>query len=311
MDTSVAFGTWKDITLYTACQPQGPFSAKTVVYSAPESGYNRVPGMAAGQTLRSNMLVYNPHIHPQFTSKGKLLISYNVNAGNSGELPTFDRGEVAIGPPVPRPGKIICIGLNYRDHAEETGAEPPSEPVLFLKASKTLTGPYDDLRVPPGSLKLDYEVELAVVIGSRASYLASEDEALACVAGYAVSHDVSEREWQLERGGQWDKGKSGPGFNPMGPWLVTADEVDPAALGLRCWVDGELRQDGSTKDLVFGVEHIVWYLSQFLVLEPGDVINTGTPAGVALGRPDQPYLRQGQVVELEIDGLGRQRQVLT
>jgi 2-keto-4-pentenoate hydratase/2-oxohepta-3-ene-1,7-dioic acid hydratase in catechol pathway len=233
-------------------------------------------------------------------------------AAAAGDLPVLDRDALRIGPPVARPGKVLCIGLNYRDHAAETNATLPTEPVLFMKGSDTVVGPDDDVFIPRGSVKTDWEVELAVVIGSRARYLASREEALACVAGYAVANDVSEREFQLERGGQWDKGKSCETFNPLGPWLVTADEVaDPQALGLRLWVNGQPRQDGNTKDMVFGVAEIVRYLSQFLVLEPGDVINTGTPAGVALGQPEpKPYLRAGDVVELEIDGLGRQRQRL-
>jgi 2-keto-4-pentenoate hydratase/2-oxohepta-3-ene-1,7-dioic acid hydratase in catechol pathway len=226
-------------------------------------------------------------------------------------LPQVALEEVRVGPPVARPGKIVCIGLNYRDHAEETGAPVPDEPVVFLKASNTMVGPYDDVLVPRGSTRTDWEVELGVVIGRRARYLAAPEDAHEVIAGYALSHDVSEREFQLERGGQWDKGKSCETFNPLGPWLVTADEVpDTSALRLRLWVNDRLRQDGSTKDMVFDVPYLVWYLSQFMVLEPGDVVNTGTPAGVALGRPDHPYLRAGDVVELEIDGLGRQRQTL-
>lgn len=229
--------------------------------------------------------------------------------------PAFDIGalpvvsEVArLGPPI-IPGKIVCIGLNYRDHAAETGADIPAEPIMFLKTADTVVGPDDDVVIPRGSTKTDWEVELGVVIGRTARYLASPDEAASCVAGYVLSNDVSEREFQLERGGQWDKGKNCETFNPLGPWILTADEVpDPQALGLRLWVNGVLRQDGTTEQMIFGVHHLVWYLSQFLVLRPGDVINTGTPAGVALGRPDKPYLRAGDVVELEIDGLGRQRQ---
>jgi 2-keto-4-pentenoate hydratase/2-oxohepta-3-ene-1,7-dioic acid hydratase in catechol pathway len=214
-----------------------------------------------------------------------------------------------FGPPLAGIGKIVCIGLNYRDHAEETGAAIPEEPILFLKTPDTVVGPNDQVLVPRRSLKTDYEVELAVVIGAEARYLPDPAAAAACVAGYAISNDVSEREFQIERGGQWDKGKNCETFNPLGPWLLTADEVaDPQNLGLRLWVNGEPRQHGSTGDMVFGVNHLVWYLSQFMVLRPGDVINTGTPAGVALGRPDHPYLRAGDIVELEIDGLGRQRQ---
>ena len=213
-----------------------------------------------------------------------------------------------IGAPVTRPPKVVCIGLNYSDHAAESGMDLPSEPVVFMKAANTVVGPNDDVRIPRGSERTDYEVELGVVVGREARYLDAPADAAACIAGYAVSHDVSERRYQLELGGQWVKGKSCETFNPLGPWLVPADEVDVSDLGLRLSVNGELRQDGSTRHLVFGVEHVVWYLSQFMVLEPGDLINTGTPAGVALGSDDIPYLTAGDVVELSIDGLGTQRQ---
>jgi len=228
----------------------------------------------------------------------------------SGTLPAVEPSR--FGPPIARPGKIICIGLNYRDHAIETGATEPAEPVVFMKAPDTVVGPNDDVLIPRGSVKTDWEVELAVVMGRTARYLKSDDEALAYVAGYAISHDVSEREFQLERGGQWDKGKSCETFNPFGPWIVTADEVpDPQVLNLRLSVNGTVRQNGSTANMIFNVSEMVRYLSQFLVLYPGDVINTGTPAGVALGQADpKPYLRAGDVVELTIDGLGIQRQRL-
>ncbi|MDG9701484.1 fumarylacetoacetate hydrolase family protein [Streptomyces sp. DH37] len=213
------------------------------------------------------------------------------------------------GAPVARPGKIVCIGLNYRDHAAETGAAVPERPVVFLKDPGTVVGPYDEVLVPRGSTRTDWEVELGVVIGSRARYLDSPDQAHALIAGYAVSHDVSEREFQLERSPQWDLGKSCETFNPLGPWLVTPDEVgDPRSLGLRLSVNGRRRQDGSTSDMIFDVAYLIWYLSQYMVLEPGDLVNTGTPAGVALGLPDAPYLRAGDTVELGIDGLGVQRQ---
>jgi 2-keto-4-pentenoate hydratase/2-oxohepta-3-ene-1,7-dioic acid hydratase in catechol pathway len=216
-----------------------------------------------------------------------------------------------FGPPLARIGKVVCIGLNYRDHAAETGAPIPQEPIVFLKTADTVIGADDQVLIPRRSVKTDYEVELAVVIGREARYLADETAAAACIAGYAISNDVSEREFQLERGGQWDKGKNCETFNPLGPWLVTAEEIaDPQALGLRLWVNGQPRQEGSTKDMIFGVRHLVWYLSQFMVLRPGDMINTGTPAGVALGAAGQPYLREGDMVELEIDGLGRQRQTM-
>lgn len=231
-------------------------------------------------------------------------------AAEAGELPVLDADGLRVGPPVARIGKVVCIGLNYHDHAKETGAEPPAEPVIFFKAADTVVGPHDTVLVPRGSVKTDWEVELAVVIGRTARYLGSHEEALAHVAGYAVAHDVSEREFQIERGGTWDKGKNCETFNPLGPWLVTADEVaDPQGLGLKLWVNGELRQDGSTSDQIFPVAEVVRYVSQFMTLYPGDVINTGTPAGVALGMPEpKPFLRAGDVVELEIEGLGRQRQ---
>ena len=180
-----------------------------------------------------------------------------------------------------------------------------------MKAPDPVVGPNDEVLVPRASTKTDYEVELAVVIGRPASYLDSPEQALSYIAGYAISNDVSEREFQIERGGQWDKGKNCATFNPFGPWICTSDEVpDPQALALRLSVNGELRQDGNTKNMIFEVAHIVWYVSQFMTLYPGDVINTGTPAGVAMGRPDLPYLRHGDVVQLEIDGLGRQRQLV-
>jgi 2-keto-4-pentenoate hydratase/2-oxohepta-3-ene-1,7-dioic acid hydratase in catechol pathway len=214
-----------------------------------------------------------------------------------------------IGAPIARPGKVVCIGLNYSDHAAETGATPPERPVVFMKDPSTVVGPYDDVLIPRGSVKTDWEVELGVVIGSTARYLDSPDDAARVVAGYTVSHDVSEREFQLELSPQWDLGKSCETFNPVGPWLVTADEVaDPQRLGLRLSVNGESRQDGNTANMIFDVGYLIWYLSQYMVLEPGDLINTGTPAGVALGRPDHPYLRAGDVVRLEIDGLGHAQQ---
>ncbi|MER6466540.1 fumarylacetoacetate hydrolase family protein [Streptomyces sp. NPDC001288] len=223
-------------------------------------------------------------------------------------LPVVERPG-RFGPPLSGVGKVVCVGLNYRQHAAETGAAVPDEPIVFLKAADTVVGPDDRVLIPRGSVKTDYEVELAVVIGREARYLPDEAAAAACVAGYAISNDVSEREFQLERGGQWDKGKNCETFNPLGPWLLTADEVpDPQALGLRLSVNGQVRQDGSTSDMIFGVFELVRYLSHFMVLRPGDVINTGTPAGVALGLAGTPYLRAGDVVDVEIDGLGRQRQ---
>ncbi|MEV0530585.1 fumarylacetoacetate hydrolase family protein [Kitasatospora sp. NPDC050463] len=227
----------------------------------------------------------------------------------AGVLPPLDTEGLRVGAPIARPGKVICVGLNYRDHAEETGAAIPARPVVFMKDPATVVGAYDRVLIPRGSTRTDWEVELAVVIGRQARYLDSPEDAAAVIGGYAISNDVSEREFQLDFSPQWDLGKSCETFNPLGPWLVTADEVaDPQALGLRLSVNGEPRQDGSTKNMVFDVAHLVWYLSQYMVLNPGDVINTGTPAGVALGLPGTPYLRAGDTVELAIDGLGRQSQ---
>jgi len=230
----------------------------------------------------------------------------------AGELPELTvAAGMRIGAPVARPQAVLCIGMNYAAHARETGAEPPKNPVLFYKAPNTVVGPDDDVIKPRGSTKLDYEVELAVVMGRRARYLGSVAEARACIAGYVLSHDVSERAFQIDvSGGQWSKGKSAETFNPLGPWLVPPDEVPSIeSAPIRSWVNGELRQDSTTGDLVFDVETLILHLSQFTVLEAGDVINTGTPQGVAMsGR--FPYLEVGDVVELEIEGLGRQRQTV-
>ncbi|MFI9327461.1 fumarylacetoacetate hydrolase family protein [Kitasatospora sp. NPDC052868] len=229
----------------------------------------------------------------------------------AGALPVTDIAGQRVGAPVARPGKVVGIGLNYRDHAKEAGAAIPDEPVIFLKPSYTVVGPYDEVLVPRGGDKTDYEAELAIVIGRTARYLESHRAAAEVIAGYTIANDVTERAFQFERGGQWDKGKSAETFTPLGPWLVTADEVaDPQRLPLRLWVNGELRQDGSTAQMVFPVLELVRYASQFMVLEPGDVIVTGTPAGVTLGHPGAAFLAPGDIVELEIDGLGRQRQVL-
>ncbi|MFD9893086.1 fumarylacetoacetate hydrolase family protein [Amycolatopsis sp. NPDC059027] len=237
-----------------------------------------------------------------------------ATALKDGSLPQAgpDAASARLGAPIATPGKVVCIGLNYRRHAEETGAPIPAEPVVFMKAADVVVGPHDDVLIPRKSTATDWEVELGVVIGKTARYLDSVDEALDHVAGYVVSNDVSEREFQLERGGTWDKGKSCENFNPLGPSLVPAAGIaDPQDLGMRLWVNGRKWQDSSTKDMVFTVAEIVHYLSQFMVLRPGDLINTGTPEGVALGQPEpKPYLREGDIVELEIDGLGRQRQTV-
>jgi 2-keto-4-pentenoate hydratase/2-oxohepta-3-ene-1,7-dioic acid hydratase in catechol pathway len=212
---------------------------------------------------------------------------------------------------VARPGKIICVGLNYADHAAETGAQVPPEPVLFLKASTAWSGPFDPVVIPRGAEKVDWEVELGVVVGRDARYVASPEAAIAYVAGWTVCHDVSERAFQIERAGQWTKGKSCDTFAPTGPWLVTPDEVpDVRALDLWLDVNGERRQRGNTRTMVFDALHLVWYVSQFMTLEAGDLISTGTPPGVGLGMKPPRYLAEGDVVTLGIAGLGAQRQVV-
>jgi 2-keto-4-pentenoate hydratase/2-oxohepta-3-ene-1,7-dioic acid hydratase in catechol pathway len=218
---------------------------------------------------------------------------------------------VRVGPCVGGVGKIICIGLNYTDHAEETGSRVPSEPIIFAKATSAICGPNDDVVIPRGSTKTDWEVELAVVIGKTAKYV-SEENALDCVAGYCVLNDVSERAFQLERKGQWSKGKSCDTFAPMGPWLVTKDEVgDPQQLALWLEVDGHRYQDGTTKNMAYGVAFLVSYLSQFCSLQPGDIISTGTPAGVGMGvKPEPVFLQAGQIVRLGVDKLGIQSQTM-
>ncbi|MHC6222655.1 fumarylacetoacetate hydrolase family protein [Arthrobacter sp. MMS24-S77] len=226
----------------------------------------------------------------------------------AGNLPEISAEGLRIGSPVARPGNVVCIGLNYTAHAAESGATPPESPVVFLKPSNTVSGPFDAAPIPPSSEKYDWEVELGIVIGREASYLSGADEAADCIAGYVVANDLSERDYQLPgAAGQWTKGKSLPQSTPLGPWLVPADELDAGHLGLRTWVNGEIRQSSDTSDMIFDVRTVVHHLSQYMVLEPGDVILTGTPEGVALsGR--FPYIQPGDVVELEVDGLGRQRQ---
>ena len=209
-----------------------------------------------------------------------------------------------LGSPVARPTKAICVGLNYAKHAKESGAEPPKEPVIFMKAPDTVIGGFDDIVIPPNSIKTDYEVEICVVIGKNALYLESPEKAQEVILGYTVSQDVSERHWQIERSGQWVKGKSFPTFNPVGPWIVTKDEFDPRDVRLWSKVDGEKRQDSRTSDMIFNINHCVWYISQFMELKAGNIINTGTPEGVGMGHKPEKYLKAGQVVETGIDGLG-------
>jgi 2,4-didehydro-3-deoxy-L-rhamnonate hydrolase len=233
-----------------------------------------------------------------------------VEAGLAdGGLPQLeDAASMRIGAPIARPSAVICIGQNYAAHARESGAEPPTVPIMFLKTPNTVVGPNDTVTIPRGSEKTDWEVELGIVIGARAAYLDSPEEADAHIAGYVTANDVSERAFQMEvSGGQWSKGKIAAGFNPTGPWLVTPDEVEVGSLRLRSWVNGEPRQDSNTNDMIFDVRTIVHHLSQYVTLEPGDLILTGTPQGVAFGGKF-PYLKAGDVVEIEIEGLGHQRQ---
>jgi 2-keto-4-pentenoate hydratase/2-oxohepta-3-ene-1,7-dioic acid hydratase in catechol pathway len=223
--------------------------------------------------------------------------------------PKVKISDFRIGSPVARPTKVICVGLNYAKHAVESGMTAPAEPVIFMKAPDTVIGANDDVVVPPNSQKTDYEVELCVVIGKNALYLKSPEDAAAHILGYTISQDISERHWQIERSGQWVKGKSFPTFNPMGPWIVTKDELaknglDPSNLALSCTIDGEVRQNSRTDDLIFGINHCVWYISQFMELKAGDVINTGTPEGVGFGFRPEKYLKGGENIVTTIEGIG-------
>jgi 2,4-diketo-3-deoxy-L-fuconate hydrolase len=243
-----------------------------------------------------------------FAGNGLARLAAFVQA-SGGSLPPLAPGE-RLGPPVARPSKIVCIGLNYADHARETNATPPTEPIIFFKSTTALAGPNDAIIIPRNSVKTDWEVELAVVIGKRASYV-EEADATAHIAGYALHNDVSERAFQLEHGGTWDKGKGCDTFAPIGPFLATPDELDDVN-NLRLWlrVNGQLMQDGTTANLIFRVPFLISYISQFMTLLPGDIISTGTPAGVGLGMKPPVYLQPGDVVELGIDGLGSSRQAV-
>ena len=223
------------------------------------------------------------------------------------KLPRTALAGVRYGSPVARPTKVICVGLNYIAHIAETGADTPKEPVIFMKAPDSVVGPNDDIVIPPNSTATDYEVELAIVIGKRALYLDSPKDSVSHILGYTISQDVSERHWQIERSGQWVKGKSFPTFNPIGPYIVTSDSINQHNLRLWCEVDGVMKQDSNTNDLLFGIDHIVWYISQFMELFPGDVINTGTPFGVGLGFKPPVYLHGGQKIRTGIDGIGEIR----
>jgi 2-keto-4-pentenoate hydratase/2-oxohepta-3-ene-1,7-dioic acid hydratase in catechol pathway len=263
------------------------------------------PGMIDGDGRLRDLSSLVPDLAGEALSPKSLAKLAKVNPAT---LPAV-RGNPRLGPCVGKVGNYIAIGLNYADHAAEAGLQVPKEPIIFNKAPSCICGPNDDTMTPKGSSKLDYEVELAVVIGSRARYLA-KSKAMDAVAGYCVANDVSERVFQIEHAGQWTKGKSAETFGPLGPWLVTKDEVpNPQKLDMRLTVNGETRQNGSTKTMVFGVAHLVWYCSQFMVLEPGDVIATGTPPGVGLGmKPEPKFLKVGDIVHLGIAGLGEQTQ---
>jgi 2,4-diketo-3-deoxy-L-fuconate hydrolase len=266
------------------------------------------PGIMLGEQSYDVAAFCSDYDEAFFASDGLARLAEFVRA-NEGRLPLIAATE-RLGPPVARPSKILCIGLNYADHARETGATPPAEPVLFMKSTTAYVGHNDDIIIPKNSVKTDWEVELAVVIGKRASYV-DEADALNYVAGYVLHNDVSEREFQLERSGTWDKGKGCDTFAPVGPFLATPDELGDLD-NLRLWltVNGQLMQDGTTANLIFKVPFLVSYLSQFMTLLPGDIISTGTPAGVGLGFKPPVYLKPGDVVELGIDGLGTSRQVV-
>ncbi len=258
---------------------------------------------AEGRVRDLSMLL--PDIGPEQVTPRTLAALAAIDVSR---LPLVDEG-VRLGSPIGQIGKIVCVGLNYRDHAAEANMAVPKEPVLFMKAITSLSGPNDDVQIPPGSQKTDWEVELGIVIGTRMKHVAKAD-VLPHVAGYVLANDVSERAYQTERGGQWDKGKSYDSFAPIGPWLVTADEVaDPHALGLWLDVNGKRMQDGNTKNFIFDVPTMLSYISEFMTLEPGDLVLTGTPAGVGLGQKPEPvFLRAGDEMRLGITGLGEQRQ---
>lgn len=255
--------------------------------------------------INDKQAVYVDHLIKDWNRDELEAGAYNtVKNADLSSQPTVDIAGLRVASPVARPTKLICIGLNYARHAAESGMTPPPEPVVFMKAPDCLIGPNDDIVVPPSSTATDYEVELAIVIGKRALYLKSESEARSHILGYTMSQDVSERHWQIERAGQWVKGKSFPTFNPMGPVIVTEDEFKPDDVRVYCTVDGEKRQDSRTSDLIFGIDHIVWYVSQFMELFPGDIINTGTPEGVGMGFKPTKYLQRGQKVVTGIEGIG-------
>jgi 2,4-didehydro-3-deoxy-L-rhamnonate hydrolase len=267
-----------------------------------------VPAVLGPAGERYDVSSITPDFDAAFLAKGGVAdLHRRWEAGEIQALPTL-ASDARLGAPITRPGHLFCAGLNYADHAAESGMAIPEEPLLFTKAPNTVIGPTDDVFIPRGATKVDYEVELGIVIGSTCRYLASPADAWDRIAGFVVSNDVSERTFQLDRGGQWMKGKSAETFNPLGPWLVTPDELDFVA-GLDLWldVDGERRQRGNTGSLIFSVDVLIHYISQFLVLDPGDLVNTGTPPGVAMGMTDPAWVQAGQVVTAGITGLGEQR----
>ncbi len=266
---------------------------------------NEKPGLIMGDTYVDVSSFVKDYNESFFENDGLKKLTEFIKTNPA--LPIISK-DVRLGSPVARPSKIVCIGLNYKDHAKETGAATPAEPILFLKSTTALTGPNDFIIIPKNSQKTDWEVELAVVIGSKASYVEEED-AMNYVAGYCLHNDVSERAFQLEMGGTWDKGKGCDSFAPIGPYLATPDEIvdiDNCRLWLN--VNGQLMQDGNTSNLIFNIPHLISYVSQFMTLIPGDIISTGTPAGVGLGMKPPVYLKPGDVVELGIDGLGKSTQ---
>lgn len=267
------------------------------------------PGIELPDGKRLDTSAFGEDYTEQFFSSDGLARLSKWLTNNQSSCPEVSQ-DVRLGPPLARPSKIVCVGLNYKDHAAESNMQLPTEPVLFFKSTTAICGPNDNLIIPKNSTKTDWEVELAVVIGKKASYV-EESEANNYIAGYVLHNDYSEREFQLERMGQWVKGKSADSFAPLGPWLVTADEIKDVD-NLRLWltVNGQVKQDGNTKNLVFKVPYLISYISQFMTLLPGDIISTGTPAGVGMGQKPEPwYLQPGDVVELGIEGLGSSRQV--
>lgn len=264
------------------------------------------PGVIINNTMY-DASAFAEDYNEQFFGNDGLTRLQSLIAKNQKDL--IETGDVRLGPPVARPSKIVCIGLNYADHANETGAAFPSEPVIFLKSTTAITGPDDDIIIPKNSVKTDWEVELGVIIGKQASYV-DEANAMDYVAGYVLHNDVSEREFQLERNGTWDKGKGCDTFAPIGPFLITKDEIaDVHSLRLWLKVNGQMMQDGNTSNLIFSIPNLVSYVSQFMTLLPGDLISTGTPAGVGMGiKPAPVFLKPGDIVELGIDGLGSSRQ---